>query len=408
MIFAGPSASFESRVHGFPTGLQGTARVRILDGSGAAVFGPVTAGIDEDPDGSGSYVVALAAPAPAAKYEVFWDQGGTIEPSETWADTLIVSTIFLGYSVQPGETFTASVHGFPESLLGTVGVRVLDNLGGTPVARRTTGIVESPAGSGFYIATLPAPSVDGRFSVFWDDGSVGPSTCAAEELVVLTVGTTTVDWVTLAEFKTAVKMAGSGRDGEITAAITAASRALNRRLRKELTPRLDDVTRDFAIHSWLRDDDGGVIVDLEPYVLRAVDAATLHPEEAAPTVLAENSDFDLWPFGASRVTGTFDELKLSSGYSSVGSTYSGRFGVSQLRVRGDWGAWNTAEVPEDIKRACHMTVGSWLDKAIAEYGERYTDEPRAMQRPFFEGYAIPRSAINLLANAGLVPFPVLR
>lgn len=90
MIYAAPGASFEAVVSGLPTGLAGTARVRILDNVGATVFGPSTAGIVELVAGSGSYAVTLTAPATGGQFTVLWDTG-TVSPSTTAAEDLVVT-----------------------------------------------------------------------------------------------------------------------------------------------------------------------------------------------------------------------------------------------------------------------------------------------------------------------------
>lgn len=87
-----------------------------------------------------------------------------------------------------GSTVYAVAEGFASGLTGTIGIRVLNNAtGATTTARTTSGISESPASSGRYVATLTAPSSDGAYSVLWDTGSVSPSTIVSEEL---NVGTT--------------------------------------------------------------------------------------------------------------------------------------------------------------------------------------------------------------------------
>lgn len=86
--------------------------------------------------------------------------------------------------ITPGNTFEATLSGAPTGLTGTLGVRILNNAGGTTLARTTAGIAEFPAGSGFYTVTLTAPTTTGQYSIFWDTGSVGPTTTASEDLVV--------------------------------------------------------------------------------------------------------------------------------------------------------------------------------------------------------------------------------
>lgn len=84
----------------------------------------------------------------------------------------------------PGATFEATLSNAPSGLVGTVGVRILDNVGGTTLPRTTLGITENPAGSGFYYVTLVAPTVVGQYTVFWDNGVVSPTTTSEDSLLV--------------------------------------------------------------------------------------------------------------------------------------------------------------------------------------------------------------------------------
>lgn len=75
---AAPSSAYTSRIVGLPTGLVGTVRFRLVDDDATAddpVYGPSTAGIIEDPTGSGSYLFRGTAPASAGKYARLWDTG---------------------------------------------------------------------------------------------------------------------------------------------------------------------------------------------------------------------------------------------------------------------------------------------------------------------------------------------
>jgi hypothetical protein len=92
---------------------------------------------------------------------------------------------------QPGSVFHARIDGFDTGLAGTVGVRILDSTGTAVVARTTAGIIENPAGSGSYLATLTAPSTPGDYTIFWDNGTVSPGTTSGEQL--------RVSWVSVAQ-----------------------------------------------------------------------------------------------------------------------------------------------------------------------------------------------------------------
>lgn len=88
-------------------------------------------------------------------------------------------------------TVVASTSGtFPSGLVGTIGVRIIDPAGTVIVPRRTTGITEPIASSGFYVASIdltalssaPAP---GHYFVFWDNNStVAVGSNPAEDLLL--------------------------------------------------------------------------------------------------------------------------------------------------------------------------------------------------------------------------------
>lgn len=103
---------------------------------------------------------------------------------------------------RPGQTIYPELDGAPTGAVGTLGISVeRKSDGAVVIARVTTGIRESPAGSGHYIATLVAPATNGSYSMEWDTGS----RYASEELeVVGTIPTgLTVDAIlTIAEART--------------------------------------------------------------------------------------------------------------------------------------------------------------------------------------------------------------
>ena len=90
-IYSLPGATFEAGAQGFPTGLIGTIGVRVLDTpAGTTVIARTTAGIAEQPAGSGYYTVSLTAPVTAGTYSVVWDTG-SVTPDTTAMDELIVT-----------------------------------------------------------------------------------------------------------------------------------------------------------------------------------------------------------------------------------------------------------------------------------------------------------------------------
>lgn len=88
--------------------------------------------------------------------------------------------------IQKSSRFEATATGFASGLVGTLGVRILDNIGGTTMPRTVAGITELAPGSGSYAVVLNAPAIPGDYSILWDDGQIGPQHTAAEDLYVIT------------------------------------------------------------------------------------------------------------------------------------------------------------------------------------------------------------------------------
>jgi hypothetical protein len=87
---------------------------------------------------------------------------------------------------QADTEFEATTDPVPSGLVGTIGVQITDTPTGTVVTPRiTSGIIESPAGSGLYAITLTAPSTAGTYSIIWDTGGSTPK-YGREDLVVTT------------------------------------------------------------------------------------------------------------------------------------------------------------------------------------------------------------------------------
>lgn len=60
---------------------------------------------------------------------------------------------------------------FPTGLVGTIGVTLENGSGSTVLARTTSGITESPTGSGRYVKTVSINEADFPVAHIWDSGS---------------------------------------------------------------------------------------------------------------------------------------------------------------------------------------------------------------------------------------------
>jgi len=197
---------------------------------------------------------------------------------------------------------------------------------------------------------------------------------------------------TLAEVKITLELDGDARDSAIADAITAASRAINNHCHRELTPKTASATRTFAISETRR------ILDFERYDLRSATTVTLNPGQSDSRALTADVDFALWPLTPD-AAGTYLGLRFGRSI-SLASGYSYEFGSSKVSVDGAWGAWDTADVPEDVRRVCNVVVGAWLDRAVAEYGEAW-EGARNLLPGFFSSLAIPKAAWSMLQDLGL-------
>jgi hypothetical protein len=154
------------------------------------------------------------------------------------------------------------------------------------------------------------------------------------------------DLCTLANVKEGLETSETTRDALIQTLITAASVAIMQDTGREFAPATASATRRLQVD--------GYIVSLEPYDLRTVTTATLHPESSSPTVLAANTDYQLVPVVAP--DGVYQAVKIS-GYQVLLSDTAFKYGYALLDIAG---AWGFSAVPLDVTRACVETVRAWV------------------------------------------------
>lgn len=269
----------------------------------------------------------------------------------------------------PGASFEASLQNAPTGLVGTIGVRIVDGIGGTTTARSTAGIVETPAGSGIYVATLTAPTTAGSYQVVWDTGSVTPSTTAADDLVVASTAPAVSvaadgDLTTLAAVRAYMQTpaADTGSDAVAASLITRASQLIMRWIDRRVAP-LDTVDAVRLVplagaartrHVWVGD------LSAAPTTLRLLD-------DDAATVVATIAAGDrlLYPLER-QSTDPIEAIRLLPAIGSLRSSW-------YLEVTGKWG-WPA--VPADIEHACILTVVTWLRRGV-----------QALSAPAAEGLA---------------------
>jgi hypothetical protein len=72
----------------------------------------------------------------------------------------------------PGASMALQISGAPSGV--SMGVQITDDDGDVVLARSGSVVLELPPGSGTYLATFPAPAVDGNYEGLWDTGAISP------------------------------------------------------------------------------------------------------------------------------------------------------------------------------------------------------------------------------------------
>ena len=192
----------------------------------------------------------------------------------------------------------------------------------------------------------------------------------------------TGDLTTLADVKFALEITSTANDGLIGLLISSASSAIQHRYQREFYP-VGTTTRRFEVQDRK--------VSLDPYDLLTPTTVTLYPESTSPLVLTRYTDYDLAPVGATTMN-TYTDLVLSSFLVVTGQSMF-RFGYANMDVAGTWGA---AAVPADVARACIVTVASWRDRAVDQYGIQGIEAGRDMTPDNFTTWSIPSAAHRLM------------
>lgn len=282
----------------------------------------------------------------------------------------------------PGQSFEAVAQNAPTGLTGTMRVRIINGQGGTTLSPRTTGIVESPAGSGVYTATLTAPTVAGQYSVVFDTGTLTPNTSAAEDLTVTssTPGGSLpndADLTTLAAVRSYLGKDASDtdQDDEIQQQITAVSAHVNSNI-AQFRPLEDDTTKTFL---W-----SGGPLSLHPFFLRSASAVTYGSTNGTGGTALTTTDYGL----PNLKDGAYRWLRFPN--------YGVPYTDVEVLVTGDWGV---GEIPADVERAVIIAVAIGLTEEVSGFAPTAMLDPDGAEqaaRPLAVAGSLPWGARNLL------------
>lgn len=298
-------------------------------------------------------------------------------------------------STSPSITGTITSGGAPVNLTGSTvkfRMRLAASSSATFKVDATASIVSPTAGTVQYDWAAVDTDTAGEYVCWWQ--VIFPSNRkqdAPEGIIIISSHApgSTVDLCTIADVGVAFSLPTPTDDQLVQTLITAASRAIMARYNREFTPQADAATRTYRV-------DNG-IVDLVAHDLRAATTVTLDPN-GTPKVLAAGTDYKLLPINGSSL-GTFTHVALSRQL-TVSSSTTTNFGFGELQILGNFGAFSTATVPEDIRRAAVETVGSWIDRAASQYASQPSlgDQSFAARPDRFSGWGIPATAHRILSQ----------
>lgn len=284
----------------------------------------------------------------------------------------------------PSITQQITAGGSPVDLTGATVKFRMRKLGSATLKVDATAAVVAPL-TGDVSYTFAAADVDtaGFYQVWWEVTKSGRVQSIIEAMIEIRAhGPQTGHLIEIEELRQAMETRTVDRDldDQALVMIGAASDLIQDECQRELCP-TDAATREFEICNTHT-------LSLAPYDLRSTPSAVvLDPNGNAVTLVAD-TDYQLRPIGGDR-NGLYRSIKFASTLPIL-SNVEWQFGTVRLSITADWGP---AETPPIAKRACIVTVQSWLRRSVASYGE-YSDVGVAPAAP--TTYALPMAAKSIL------------
>lgn len=161
------------------------------------------------------------------------------------------------------------------------------------------------------------------------------------------------------------------QDTEIAAMVTAASDAIMREAQREFkTTTSGSTARTFEYK-------GGGLVDFAPFDLRSVTLVRLDSDDSSPTTLS-SGEYRLTPVNIPQ--GVYTGIQIEP----LTAVSRGRWATRILEVTS--ATWGFSAVPQEIQRACIITVATWLRRDVTAYENTLGPEgeeiaPRSLPMP---------------------------
>lgn len=163
------------------------------------------------------------------------------------------------------------------------------------------------------------------------------------------------DLTTVEEVKSSIELPSNDVDLDVLIPdyITAASVVIMNEYKREFAPVVTE-TRRFKVDSYR--------CDFSPYDLQSATLVQLHPETDEPLTITDamtdlsSQSYILKPINP--VRGVYQSMQFG-GFLIIISEVLMQFNFALIDVTGTWGF---PSIPEDVTRACTLTVGSWLTR----------------------------------------------
>lgn len=269
-----------------------------------------------------------------------------------------------------GSTIKWTNDGAPHGLVGTYGVRIIQPGVGTILARSTAGIVEEPAASGVYTATIVVPDDFGQYLLVADTGGGSPL-YVQEGLTVNVDGepdpdVAGIDLTTLAAVRRHMRIPTdeTDADDQLQILITAASTEIRKVCSREFSnPGV--ATRRVEV------DISTGRVDLAPWDLQSITSLTVDPD-SNPVTLTADVDFRMLP--VNREDGVWTGIRFYNLLPGTGV-------AARRRVLEITGTWGFPAVPAEVAHWCNVTVAEWYRRDSMAFGGGFQPSEDQLERP---------------------------
>lgn len=302
-------------------------------------------------------------------------------------------------NTSPSVTDTIKVNGLAFDLTGaTVKFQMRQADSSALVIDRAASVVSAVAGTVRYDWQSSDTTTTGEYAAWWHVTLPSTATQDTSEFAVEIIDHAELSTSVLCNIEDVrreleLDQTDTSRDDLIEWYIPAASSAIIDEYQREFVPTSTAVTRRFEFSSYNH-------IDLAPYDLRSVTSVVIGPETTVPTTLTTDQ-YTLWPVTPKH--NVYTSLRLSR-WVTLDPTSWIRYGTHYVDVTGNWG-WPS--IPPNVRRACSLTVASWMRRDfgslnLGDVGDVRDADPETFGTPV--NFSIPPAARRMLQPFRRSPF----